>query len=147
MFKLVTSVYMYFRPKHKLNLTEPDKAFLNNNFIYLLIGIRKEILKLESDIRKQERRTHAVGFNGFEEELPPGILDEIAMKTVHGRVLSKGEIGCARSHQLAYQSVSGLQGWAIFLEDDMVVVGSVSSVENVLSQITSEPALVLLEYG
>ena len=113
---------------------------------YRLIGIRPSIDDLAKSLSCQARRFKMVGFNGFTEILPPGVFDEDASRVIHGRKLSSGEIGCARSHHLAY-SLPSESEWTIFLEDDVKVLGDLLEVEERLSRLSLIPTIAALEFG
>ncbi len=117
------------------------------SFEYKVIGIRASADILLNEIITQGRRATRYSFDGFLEKLSCGQYSEEAARVIHGRSLSSGEIGCARSHQLAYKSVLGISDWVIFLEDDMQMMGSLSLLEEKIAKLPESPTLVLFENG
>lgn len=113
---------------------------------YKIIGIRPSVESLAREVSKQVQDVEIVGFNGFSEILEPNMLDPSATRIIHARSLSLGEIGCARSHQLAYQRPNDCD-WTIFLEDDILLVGNLAEVETKLALLSNEPSVVLLDFG
>ena len=116
-------------------------------FEYKVIGIRASADVLLNEIITQGRSATKYSFDGFLEKLTSGQYSEESARIIHGRSLSHGEIGCARSHQLAYESVLAVSDWVIFLEDDMRVVGHLSMLEEKIAKLPDSPTLVLFENG
>ena len=113
---------------------------------YRVIGIRPQVQDLAESIINQHRHVEFFGFNGFTQRLSTNLVDQDASMIIHGRKLSNGEIGCARSHQLAYL-VPTNSDWTIFLEDDVRIDGDLSVIEEQLNRLSLKPTVVFLNYG
>ena len=120
------------------------KSLRELNFSYKVIGIRPRKQDLALKISNQSRTVEIIGFNGFSDELSSDLWNSDATLVIHNRKLSRGELGCARSHQLAYQSRRD-EDWIVFLEDDVEIESCLSEIEDTLATIGKKPTVVMLE--
>ena len=134
----------FFREKSLKTSVESYLGVKDLQYRYGVIGIRPTAQSLAKDIALHSNCVDIFGFDGFEENSRLDFWNPTASAIIHNRSLSKGEIGCARSHQLAYESEREAD-WIILLEDDVVIVGDLTEIERKLADISLKPTVVLFE--
>jgi GR25 family glycosyltransferase involved in LPS biosynthesis len=109
---------------------------------YKVVGIRPEALGIQSLLEKSYGKSCSIiAFDGTNESIGAGVYSEEKTQIFMRRALSRGEIGCAMGHLLAYASAEN-EDWMIVLEDDVVISADPKSLESLLRHMPLSPTVV-----
>jgi GR25 family glycosyltransferase involved in LPS biosynthesis len=113
-------------------------------FKYVIVGIRENAKRMEKVLRNDfTKNVKIISFDGAKEEITRDMYSPNESLKLMRRELSRGEIGCALGHLLAYKS--NLESdWVIVLEDDTEILQNPSNLESVLTKFGKKPMVVHL---
>lgn len=86
---------------------------------FAVIGIRSKRDDLVKELRVLGLETHSFGVNGALANEADLLYNKSASTQIMRRDLSRGELGCARSHMMGYHETVDKYDWVVFLEDDI----------------------------
>ena len=114
-------------------------------FKYFIVGIRPHAYEIrEILVEGYNKDCVIISFDGARNIVTKDQYDDEKSKLLMRRPLSRGEVGCAIGHWLAYQN-AGNSDWIIVLEDDIEIQSDPTVLEAKLQKLSNSPKVVHLD--
>jgi len=115
------------------------------HFKYGVVGIRPSAKQILEKLRDEYKKdAFHIYFDGNNYSKLHEIYNEDISELVMRRSLTRGEVGCARAHQLAYRQ-AGDCDWLIVLEDDVSISLELDEIERILASQKMKPTVIHLD--